>query len=113
MTVSDTPPGGGSKIHSGLVSHPEPESETAPVSITVSALVPVSGRGEVRYVASVTLDISGVELMLHGWMLRLNKRGQMHAFLPAYHGSRTGEWAACLSSFGHRAHIVGRPPFAS
>ncbi len=74
----------------------ESDADTAPVQITVSPLTPISGRGDIKLLASVTLDIGGVKLTLHGWTLRMNKAGRMRAHLPAYCDPRTGEWAACV-----------------
>ena len=72
------------------------DPDTAPVAITVSPLVPVSGKGDVKFLASVTLDIGGVVLVLDGWTLRQDKAGAMRPYLPAYRDPRTGAWAACV-----------------
>ena len=61
-----------------------PGLDSASVAITVSPLVPVSGKGDIKYTASVRLSINDVEIELAGWTLRQDKAGKMRCFRPAY-----------------------------
>jgi hypothetical protein len=73
----------------------------------VSPLVPVSGKGDVKFLASVTLDIGGIVLVHDGWTLRQDKAGAMRPYLPAYRDPRTGAWAACVELPENLLRAVG------
>jgi hypothetical protein len=66
------------------------DPETASVTITAAPLIPVTGRGVIRHLGCVTLDIGGIELVIDGWTLREEQRGRLVAHCPAYKHPRTG-----------------------
>ena len=86
-----------------------PGLDSASVAITVSPLVPVSGKGDIKYTASVRLSINDVEIELAGWTLRQDKAGKMRCFRPAYRDFRTGEWQSCVTLPPSRATRKTRP----
>jgi hypothetical protein len=64
--------------------------ETASVSIDVAPLIPITGKGDIRYLASATLLIGGIELRLDGFLVREDRGHRMRVNMPGFRHPKTG-----------------------
>jgi hypothetical protein len=66
-------------------------SDTASVTISTTPLVPITGRGAVRFMASVEVTISDIPVMMRGGLLKESQPGKMTVHLPATRHPKTGD----------------------
>lgn len=72
----------------------------------------LSGAGRVLAVASVRLDIAGVEIELHGLTVRRQDGGGYGMHLPAWRHPTTGKWLAAAVLPSELATAIGEAVFA-
>lgn len=64
--------------------------DTIPVEFRVLAMLPVTGRGRLLYLADVTLEIAGVELVLQGVQVVRDEANRLVCGMPQFRHPTTG-----------------------
>jgi DNA-binding cell septation regulator SpoVG len=68
------------------------DDETAPVNITVLQCERVAGMGRIRALASVAINVGGVEFELRGIRIIESRNGDVVSISPPVFRGRLGEW---------------------
>jgi hypothetical protein len=84
------------------------DAETASVSIDVAPLVPIAGRGDIKFLTSAEVMIAGISWTLHGITIRQDRRsGRMTVHLPGYRCPRRGTLEAAVTLPSELARAIG------
>ena len=83
------------------------EPDSVPVAFTVSSVRRLAGAGHLLALATVTIDLAGVEMVLHGVQVLRTAAGQLRCQAPRFR-AHTGAWEPAVTMPEELEAAIGR-----